>query len=131
MTDDEIRDALERLAARNFPKTIRMPREAAETDEYDREGWGHGFRLKPVVSESEVAAFERLHNVRLPPDYRHFITALGSGGAGPSLGGFEQFGMYNGNSPYDEDILNSLSEPFDEEAAEHRKFKLHFLKRAD
>ena len=46
----------------------------------------HGFRMNPVLSATEVAAFERDHKILLPSEYRQFITELGNGGAGPFYG---------------------------------------------
>jgi hypothetical protein len=42
----------------------------------------HRFSLLPPLGEQEVAAYEERNGVRLPEDYRLFITRLGNGGAG-------------------------------------------------
>jgi len=48
----------------------------------------HGFRMNPVLAESEAAAFEQDHKIVIPSDYRRFVTELGNGGAGPFYGVF-------------------------------------------
>jgi hypothetical protein len=46
----------------------------------------HGFRLAPPLPELEVVAFEERYGIVLPPEYRTFVTSIGSSGAGPHYG---------------------------------------------
>jgi hypothetical protein len=46
----------------------------------------HRYELGPVLSESHLAAFETANGVRLPEDYRRFLSEVGNGGAGPFFG---------------------------------------------
>jgi hypothetical protein len=47
---------------------------------------GHQYQLNPLMSEADVADYERQQSISIPEDYRHFITEIGNGGAGPFLG---------------------------------------------
>ncbi|GAA2395661.1 hypothetical protein Cme02nite_56010 [Catellatospora methionotrophica] len=46
----------------------------------------HGFTLAPALSGDELADLETWLGVRLPDDYRRFLTEVGAGGAGPFCG---------------------------------------------
>ncbi len=46
----------------------------------------HRFELTQPLSEEEVKLFEETHKIKLPEDYRAFITKLGAAGAGPYYG---------------------------------------------
>src|SRR5688572_24267600 len=46
----------------------------------------HGFVLTAPLEEERVRAFEIDHGVRLPADFRAFITQAGASGAGPFYG---------------------------------------------
>jgi len=48
----------------------------------------HEYELNPPVSEHLVAEKERLYDFTFPEDYRHFMTQIGNGGAGPAYGVF-------------------------------------------
>lgn len=57
----------------------------------------HGYRLEPVVEERVVSAFESMHGIVLPADYRGFLTHAGNGGAGPHYGVFRLGEMDDGH----------------------------------
>lgn len=72
----------------------------------------HHFLLNPPLPEAEVAAFERYHRIILPSDYRHFITHIGNGGAGPFYGIFP-LGQREGQPWHEDDgFVGVLSRPF-------------------
>jgi hypothetical protein len=47
---------------------------------------GHHHQLRPLARPGDVAAFERAHAIRLPPEYRAFLLRVGNGGVGPFYG---------------------------------------------
>jgi hypothetical protein len=76
----------------------------------------HRFLLNPPIPEARATTFESEHNVQLPAEYRHFLTAIGNGGAGPFYGVFP-FGLMDAGfakaSWIDhQGIVGKLSEPF-------------------
>ena len=77
---------------------------------------GHRFVLHPSLPEAEVAAFEQRHGITLPADYRHFITRIGNGGAGPRYGIFPLGQISSGHKfrPWQDGdgLVGVLSEPF-------------------
>lgn len=48
--------------------------------------WGHAHIFKPVLEEEQLATWEELMQLRLPEDFRLYLTKLGNGGAGPAYG---------------------------------------------
>jgi hypothetical protein len=46
----------------------------------------HRFQVELPLSEAETSAFEEQWGIKLPADYRGFITTVGSSGAGPYYG---------------------------------------------
>jgi len=51
-------------------------------------GSGHGFKLRPTLSEEALQQFERKFDIALPKVYRAFLKHMGNGGAGPGYGMF-------------------------------------------
>lgn len=76
----------------------------------------HGFLLNPTLAESDVVTFEHRHNIQLPIDYRHFLTSIGDGGAGPYYGVFRLGKMDSGfgfkSWQEDDGFIGILSQPF-------------------
>lgn len=46
----------------------------------------HRYALNAPLTEREVSAFESLHGISLPEEYRRFVIEIGDGGAGPMYG---------------------------------------------
>lgn len=71
-----------------------------------------GAGLFPRLEETEVSAFERKHSVRLPPEYRMFLTLVGNGGTNLfKLGEMDDSFDFR---PWDENdgFVGVLAEPF-------------------
>jgi hypothetical protein len=54
----------------------------------------HRFVLGPPLTDGEVTAFEREHGIKLPEDYRAFITTIGNGGPGRWGGAGPYYGLH-------------------------------------
>jgi hypothetical protein len=67
----------------------------------------YGFYLNPKLSNAEVATFEQRAGIRLPDDYRQFLTEIGNGGFGPGEG-LEPIGKCMGR----ESSIERLRHPF-------------------
>lgn len=77
-TWDGVRDRLERL------RLSYMRGQAREV--FGAEG--HRFEALPPLSDGDLARAENQFGVRLPEDYRDFLTRVSAGGAGPYYGLF-------------------------------------------
>ena len=77
--------------------------------------FGHRFELRPPLPETQLQELEQRWRVRLPGDYRYFISQVGDGGAGPGYGLFP-FGQHGDstaeNEPWDEWMVTDLEAPF-------------------
>ncbi|MDP9795162.1 hypothetical protein J2S43_003674 [Catenuloplanes nepalensis] len=78
--------------------------------------FAHRFALEPQLAEREVEEAEELFGVRLPEDYRAFLTRVGAGGAGPAYGVFALHRTVDGWGWAAEDThrteVQRLGEPF-------------------
>ena len=72
----------------------------------------HQYQLNPPLSSEVVNAFEQKHGITLPEDYRHFVTTIGNGGAGPFYGLFPFGEEETGRRWEDVDAIGTLAEPF-------------------
>lgn len=78
----------------------------------------HRYELATCIGADALRAFEERHAIRLPEDYRAFLSELGNGGAGPFYGLFP-LGLFDGSGagPLEkwdgmEGIVGSLATPF-------------------
>ncbi len=46
----------------------------------------HRYKLNRCLTENDLSAFENIHSIKLPSDYRDFLKQVGNGGAGPAYG---------------------------------------------
>jgi len=80
----------------------------------------HHFRLNLPLTEARVTAFETMHGISLPQDYRLFLLLVGNGGAGPYYGLFRLGEMDDGFdfAPWEEGVIvGKLAAPFPHRAA--------------
>ncbi len=68
----------------------------------------HRYELNLCLSEEEISAIERAHEISLPVGYREFLHEIGNGGAGPD------YGLYSLQESIAESFENSnfLAAPF-------------------
>ena len=53
---------------------------AARDPEWSRFGAGtHRYELAPALPEAEIRAFEEVHSINLPAEYRSFVAEVGTG----------------------------------------------------
>jgi hypothetical protein len=78
---------------------------------------GHHFLLNSTLAEVDVCELEHRHNIKLPDEYRHFLTAVGNGGAGPDYGVFPWGNCDGGDWSEADGFVGILSEPFPHSAA--------------
>lgn len=72
----------------------------------------HDYKLNPPIPVSAIEEFETRHRIRLPEDYRYFITEIGNGGADPAYGLFP-FGQQDDSVSWEEgDLFGDVSRPF-------------------
>jgi hypothetical protein len=72
----------------------------------------HDYKLNPPIPVSTIEEFEVRNGIRLPEDYRYFITEIGDGGAGPAYGLFP-FGQHDDSLSWEEgDLIGDVSKPF-------------------
>ena len=72
----------------------------------------HDYKLNPPIPVSTIEEFEARHGIRLPDDYRHFVTEIGNGGAGPYYGLFPFGELDEGLSWEQGDLIGDVAQPF-------------------
>lgn len=72
----------------------------------------HDYNLNPPIPLSTIEEFEARHGIRLPDDYRYFVTEIGNGGAGPYYGLFPFGQVEDGRSWEEGDLVGNVSQPF-------------------
>jgi len=93
---DGVEDRLDNLPARLARVASKLAVAASMPGEPVMFGaTSHRFRLGPPLLEDAVAGFEQRHGVRLPADYRGFVTTVGHGGPGRFGGAGPFYGLHS------------------------------------
>jgi SMI1 / KNR4 family (SUKH-1) len=100
-----------------------------------------GGLMNPLAQAKEVEAFEILHGIQLPEDYKQFVIEVGNGGEGPPYYGLLPLGatpQYDVPNVLTQGYSGLLSKPFpftefwcweeeeSEELIEHRLHTIHY-----
>lgn len=75
----------------------------------------HRYALRPPLDPRDVATFERAHKIKLPAEYRDFLTIAGNGGAGPwhGVNPLGEIDSSHGTTPWRVgEVVGSLCDPF-------------------
>lgn len=94
----DIHDRLRRLAARDRSRVVFG-------------AMSHKYALNPPLDAAVLDAFDREHEIVLPHDYRHFLTHIGDGGAGPWYG-VNPFGHDDDGRWEDTLLVGDVGQPF-------------------
>jgi len=75
----------------------------------------HDYELRPPLPSADIELVEKRFSVRLPDDYKTFLTTIGNGGAGPYYGVFpfgQQDDCHDFRGWEGGGLVGDLSQPF-------------------